>query len=126
MAWGGGVWLWFGPSYRGVSVTPVLPDGSGGEVTRSTATLIEVNGVDAGLWLLEPVLLTIIGLLAVHLFNPGQLKRKILLWCTGLALLVFCMLAIFSFGILYVPAALALLVAATADSMPKGWLRPRA
>ena len=34
LAWGGGVWLWFGPYYRGVSVTPVLPDGSGGEVTQ--------------------------------------------------------------------------------------------
>ena len=126
LAWGGGAWLWFGPSYRGVSVTPVLPGGSGGEVTQFTATLVEVNGVDVVLWLLVPVLVTIIALLAVHLVNPGQLKRKIILWCTGLALLSFCMLAIFSFGILYLPAALALLVAAVADSMPRRWLQPRA
>ena len=84
LAWGAGVWLGFGPSYRGVSVTPVLPGGSGGEVTHSTATLIEVNGVDVVLWLLVPVLLTIIALLAVYLVNPGQANRKILLWCTGL------------------------------------------
>ena len=70
LGWCGLVMVW--AVVQGVSVTPVLPDGSGGEVTRSTATLIEVNGVDAGLWLLEPVLLTIIGLLAVHLFNPGS------------------------------------------------------
>ena len=126
LAWGGGVWLWFGPSYRGVSVTPVLPDGSGGEVTHSTATLIEVSGVDVVLWLLVPVLLTIIALLAVYLVYPGQANRKILLWCTAAALLVFCALAIFSFGIFYLPSALALLVAAVADSMPRRWLRPRA
>ena len=120
------MWLGFGPSYRGVSVTPVLPDGSGGEATQFTATLIEVNGVDVVLWLLVPVLLTVIALLAVHLVNPGQANRKILLWCTAAALLVFCALAIFSFGILYVPAALALLVAAVAASMPRRWLRPRA
>ena len=126
LAWGGGAWLWFGPSYRGVSVTPVLPDGSGGEVTHSTATLIEVNGVDVVLWLLVPVLVTIIALLAVHLVNPGQANRKILLWCTAAALLVFCALAIFSFGIFYLPSALALLVAAVAASMPRRCLRPRA
>ena len=82
--------------------------------------------MDVVLWLLVPVLLTVIALLAVHLVNPGVLKRKILLWCAGLALLVFCMLAIFSIGILYVPAALALLVAAVTDSMPRRWLQPRA
>ena len=82
--------------------------------------------MDVVLWLLVPVLLTIIALLAVYLVYPGQANRKILLWCTAAALLVFCALAIFSFGILYVPAALALLVAAVADSMPGRWLRPRA
>ena len=82
--------------------------------------------MDVVLWLLVPVLLTIIALLAVYLVNPGQANRKILLWCAGLTLLVFCALAIFSFGILYVPAALALLAAAVVDSMPRRWLQPRA
>ena len=115
LAWGGGVWLWFGPSYRGVSVTPVLPDGSGGEATQF------YRYAHRGEWRGCRVVVT-----CARPFNdhcvvgrvprlPRGLNRKILLWCAGLALLVFCMLAIFSIGILYVPAALALLVAAVTD-----------
>ena len=115
LTWAAGVWLGFGPSYRGVSGT-LLPDGSCCEVTRHTATLVEMNGLIIVSWLLVPVLLTYIALAAIHLVGPGRAKRKILLWCPAVALLVFCMLAIFSFGIIYLPAAVALLIAAVTDS----------
>ena len=84
LAWAAGVWLTFGPAYEGVSVTPVLSDesatavlrgdGSGSKATRYTATLIEVNGLYVIFWLLVPVVLTGIALLAVQLTKqqPGQ------------------------------------------------------
>ena len=117
LAWAAGVWLTFGPAYAGVSVTPVLRgDGSGSEATRYTATLIEVNGLYVIFWLLVPVVLTGIALLAVQLTNNSQARRKILLWGPVVALLGFCAVAILSVGVFYLPAALALLFAAVTDS----------
>ena len=52
-------------------------------VERSGLTLVPAM-------LLVPVLLTYIPLAAIHVVNPGQAKRKILLWCPAVALLVFC------------------------------------
>ena len=110
LAWAAGVWLTFGPAYVGVSVTPVLRgDGSGSEATRYTATLIEVNGLYVILWLLVPVVLTGIALLAVQLTNNSQARRKILLWGLVVALLGLCSVTILSVGVFYLPAALALL-----------------
>ena len=126
LAWAAGVWLTFGPAYKGVSVTPVLRDasetpvlrgdGSGSEATRYTATLIEVNGLYVILWLLVPVVLTGIALLAVQLTNNSQARRKILLWGLVVALLGLCSVTILSVGVFYLPAALALLFAAVTDS----------
>jgi hypothetical protein len=114
LAWAPGVWLLFAPSYRGVSET-ILPDGST-EVTRHTATFVETNGLIVVSWLLVPVLLTYIALAATHFVEPGRAKRKILLWCPAVALLVLCMLTIFSFGMIYLLVALALFIAAVTDS----------
>ena len=126
LAWAAGVWLTFGPAYVGVSVTPVLRDesetpvlrgdGFGSEATRVTATLVEVNGLYVIFWLLVPVVLTGIALLAVQLTNNSQARRKILLWGPVVALLGFCAVAILSVGAFYLPAALALLFAAVTDS----------
>ena len=90
LTWAAGVWLTFGPAYVGVSVTPVLRnesetpvlrgDGFGSEATRVTATLVEVNGLYVIFWLLVPVVLTGIALLAVQLTNNSQARRKVLLW----------------------------------------------
>ena len=43
MAWAAGLWLAFGPVYQGVEAT--LPGESGSEVTRLSATMVEVNGL---------------------------------------------------------------------------------
>ena len=109
LAWAAGVWLAFGPAYRGVSVTP------GGETTRMSSTFLEVNGLHV-VWVpVVPILLTGIGLLAIRLTNKGETGRKTLLWGLVVVLLGFCALGVFSFGVLYAPAALALLVAAATD-----------
>ena len=83
----------------------------------ATGMFVERSGLTLVPAFLVPVLLTYIPLAAIHLVKPGQAKRKILLWCPAVALLVFCGLTLVSFGIAYLPVALALLVAAIADSI---------
>ncbi len=82
----------------------------------ATGMFVERSGLTLVPAFLVPILLTYIALAAIHLVKPGQAKRKILLWCPAVALLVFCMLTIFSFGMIYLLVALALFVAAVADS----------
>ena len=65
-AWAAGVFFAFGPVYQGESVTPALPGETGGEVIRSSATAIEVNGLHVILLLLVPILLT-----AIHFVGPS-------------------------------------------------------
>ena len=109
----GSVFFAFGPVYQGESVTPTLPGEPGGEVIRSSATAIEVNGLHVILLLLVPILLTAITLLGLRLQQTTM--RKILLWSPAVVLLGFCFVAIASIGMFYLPTALALLVAAIAD-----------
>ena len=83
----------------------------------ATGMFVERSGLTLVPAFLVPILLTYIPLAAIHLVKPGQAKRKILLWCPAVALLVFCGLTLVSFGIAYLPVALALFVAAVADSI---------
>ena len=126
LAWIAGIWLALGPVYQGVSppvvvqsesvspasgneaAIPVLDDESGGETKRFTATLIEQNGLWVLWLLLVPVLLTGIVLRAVWQNNA----RNALLWGIALALLGLCVLAGYSIGVFYLPAALALVFTA--------------
>ena len=82
----------------------------------STPSFVERNGPIVLAGLLVPVLLTYVPLATIHLVKPGQPKRKILLWVPAVALLALCMVFYLSYGIALLPAALALLVAAIADS----------
>ncbi len=113
LAWAVGLWLAFWPTYSGVSVTPALP---GSETTPFSDTLIGVNGLYV-IWLLAvPVLLTGLALLALRTANTRRrVGRTILLWVPAVALLGFCAVAILSIGVFYLPAALSLLIAASAD-----------
>ena len=115
LAWVAGVGLAFIPFYQGQSVTASLPGEPGGEVTRFSSTLVETNGLYAMLLLLIPILLTGIALLAIQFPNRGQPGRKVLLWGLAVVFLGLCAVAMFSVGLFYVPAALALLVAACTD-----------
>ena len=103
------------PVYQGESVAPALPGESVGERTWMSSTLIAENGLHVVLLLLVPIFLTAITLLGLRLTAKSQTVRKVLLWGPAVVLLGFCFVAIASIGMFYLPAALALLVAAIAD-----------
>ena len=104
LAVGAGLWLVFLPSYQGVSETV----SSSGAVTRSsdTATLIGENGSWVVFLLCVPVLLAALGSFATIR------ESRVLAWVLGAALCGFVLLTGFSIGLLYAPAAFALLLAA--------------
>ena len=79
-----------------------------------SASFVEENGWAALLPMFLPVLLTGLALIALCLWTGG--RRGIALIVAGMAaaLLAFCGLGYLSFGILYSPAALAMIVAAVA------------
>ena len=118
LAWGVGLWLAFGPVYSGVSSTPVQVNPETGQVagqqnvemTRYTESLIEANGLSAGLYLLVPLVLTALYALAVHLIGVAWLVRKGIQWVSVVALLAACLLSILSIGVLYLPSVIVLLV----------------
>ena len=117
LAWGAGLWMVFGPVYQGVSVSATTAGEPAGEATRHTHTLVEANGLWVLWLLLIPVVMSGLVLLAIALTVQGQTRRKALLWTPALALLVFCVVGIFSIGLFYLPALVALLVAAVTDSL---------
>ena len=91
LAWIAGIFLAFGPVYSG-----------------SSSSLVEKNGLWVLWLLLVPVLLTGIVLRAVWQNNA----RNALLWGVALVLLGLCVLAGYSIGVFYLPAALALVFTA--------------
>ena len=128
MAWIAFLWLAFWPyAYQGVSATPVQVDELGkpvgeieSEVVRYSASLVEVNGLGVLVPLFIPVALTGLGLMMLAAWSEGGVRRTILLWIFTAALLGFCVLGFLSFGIMYVPAAIALAVAAVLQSLRSG------
>ena len=128
LAWGAFLWLAFWSyAYQGVSATPVQVNELGnpvGEmemgVERHSASLVEVNGVQVLLPLFIPALLTGMALIALLAWSEGGVRRKILVWILTAALLGFCVLGYLSIGVLYVPAAIALVVATVLQSLRSG------
>lgn len=113
LAWGAFLFLAFWPHfYQGTEATPVAPDGSGGEIVSVSASLIEVNGRWVLIPILVPVVLTGLALVTAWAWNGSRGVNRLLMWATAALLLVFCGLALFSLGIFYLPAALALLASA--------------
>ena len=105
-----------GPVYQGVSQTAVTPGGVASESTRVTATFVEVNGLGVLSLLMVPVALTALALLAALITGVGFARRRVLLWVSSVLLLGACAVAIFSIGLFYLPAAVALIVSAVAGS----------
>ena len=124
MAWGAFLWLAFWPhAYQGVSATPVQVDELGNpvgvsesEVVRYSASLVEVNGVWVLIPLFIPVILTGLALIALLTWRGRSAGIALILWVLAVFLLAFCLLGSLSFGMLYTPSALALLVAAVTFS----------
>ena len=104
-----GSWLAFSPGlYQGVSVTV---SSSGEVVERSEqASLLAENGMWALALLAVPVALTGLGVF-------GAARRfRILLWSAAVVLLVFSVISGMTIGLFYLPAAIALLVAAALNN----------
>ena len=120
LAWAAWVWLAFWPhSYQSVSVTPVQVDESGNvigavesEVVRHSASFAEVNGIWPLLALFIPVVLTGLALMALLTWKGRSAGRVLIIGGLALALLAFCALGYLSFGIMYLPSALALMASA--------------
>ena len=122
LAWAAWLWIAFWPySYQGVSATPVQVDELGNvigtaesEVVRYSSSFVEVNGVGSLLLLFIPALLTGLALIGLLTWKRRSGFRVLLMSGLAFALLAFCGLGYLSFGIMYLPAALALIVAAAA------------
>ena len=119
LTWVAALLLVFGPVYQGVAITAVTPGDAASESTRFTGSLIAVNGLRVLPILLVPVVLTGLALLAVLLTSDGQTRRKVVLWISAVLLLGFCALGIWTFGLFYAPAALALVCLAILGSFSR-------
>lgn len=107
-AWAATLFFLFWPIYGGVSVSP----GESGMSRVSGKTLLEVNGTWAAFLIILPIIFTAIGLIASL---PGTTSPRLMLtlrWAAFALMLLFCVVGIYSLGIFYLPAALAVLVAA--------------
>ena len=119
LAWTAWLWFAFWPhSYQGVSATPVQVDELGNvigsaesEAARYSASFVEVNGIWPLLALFIPVVLTGLALMALLTWEGRSAGRVLTIGGLALALLAFCILGYLSFGVMYLPAALALIVA---------------
>jgi hypothetical protein len=110
LAAGVGLVLW--PcAYQGIEAQPA--PGGAPQQRQLCATLIEANGVDVLGVLTLPVLLAGVGLVAVYR------RRRGILFTVMVALVAFCLLAVASVGLLYLPAAAALVIAVV------GWRQQR-
>ncbi len=114
------LWLVLWPyfySYRSVSVAS---GASTPEVVQGAASLIEVNGATAFVPLAAPVVLAALAFASVQARHRVQvILRRLALWTAGVLLLGFCVLAGFSIGAFYVPAAVLSLAAAVVGSVSR-------
>lgn len=148
LAWGVALWLAFWPGlYQGVSATAVfvatheadpqstgpLPldaraistlPGDGGESVRSSATLIQVNG----LWVLGllaiPIVLTGLALISATMRQPGRAAGsrypwRLLGWVAALLLLGLSIVGSVSLGLFFLPVALLTLASVALRSRPR-------
>ena len=122
LAWAASAWLAFGPISQGVSYSGLDESSSTlnpEEWTHYTETLIEANGLGAVWVIAVPILLTGIVVWTLHRTDSAKLWRKVLIWVFVLTLVGLSIMTLLSVGSLYVPAALALLIAAVANSIAK-------
>ena len=91
-------------SYKGTAVST-----GGGVVDETSASLIEQNGMGVLVWLIIPVLLCLVAFLVTLLRIRGG---RVIMWAMTVLLLLFGLVSILSIGAFYLPAALALIIAA--------------
>ena len=105
------IWLAVGPAYQGESVAAVATGGVAGEPVRTTATLIEVNGPRVLFLIFTPVILTALAALAATVIRADSVWRGPLVLALAVLLLGLCVVALFSIGLLFLPAAIFLVFA---------------
>ena len=130
-AWAAFLFLLFWPTYSGSSVSAVAVNIAGDlpsrapltlvepEVTRETfsATIIDVNGLRVVPILALPLALTAAAAMAVVLLPTRPRFGLRLMWTSTIAAALFSMLALFSIGLFYFPAVLALILASIIASI---------
>jgi len=107
----------FGPVYQGVFPTvETRPEGFAIESVEISETLLKANGLSAFPLLIGPVVLTalVVAMLMTTRIKPST--RKVSLWVAAVLLLGFCVVGALSIGMFYLPATLALVVAAVLGS----------
>ena len=148
LAWGVALWLAFWPGlYQGASATAVFvatheadpqstgplsldasaistPPADGPESARFSKSLIQENGVWVLGLLAIPLFLTGLGLTSAAMRHPGRAAGsrypwRLVGWVAALLLLGFCIVAIFSVGLFYLPVALLTLASVALRSRPK-------
>ena len=110
-------------SYQGVSATPVNVDETGATESvevRHSASFTEVNGYGTLIPLFIPVLVTGMALPFLLTRRERRVTNAMVLWGLSAVLLVFCGLGSLSFGMLYLPAAIALIVTAVIFGTGRG------
>ena len=110
LAWAAFLFLLLWPVYQGVENAP--PGTVDDAVRPFKLTLIQVNGLRVLPLIFMPVAVTGFGFWVSWAANMQRRVRRMLLWGATVVLLAFCLAGIFSIGLLYVPAWLALLRAA--------------
>lgn len=81
----------------------------------TTATFVEVNGLSSLSIVTTPVILTGIALLGLLAFRNRTASRMACLWVPTVGIIGFCFVAIYSVGLLYLPALVALVVSGLAE-----------
>lgn len=128
LAIGASLWLALWPGfYKGVAAeaapatsaaeTQAKPPAQTRQFSRS---LVDVNGVKVVPILIFPVAVTLIALLAALWRDVSG--SKLVLWANAGILVAFCLVAAFSVGLFYLPAAAGVMTAAFLNQ----WSRPLA
>ena len=115
LAWAVLLFLIFATTYTSQTVEATLPGEPPAEPVTATATFVEVNGLSALAIVATPVALTGLALLGLLAFRDRHARRIAWLWVSTIGVIGFCFVAIYSVGLLYLPAGVALMVAALAD-----------
>ena len=118
MTWLPLAFLLLGPVYQAAEAT-VGPEGT---TSRGyTSTLVDVNG-----WRVLPLLLAPVGLTAAGIVGASRVRAvpttgrpaigRVILWVSAVLLLGFCAVGVWTIGLFYLPAALALAGAAAVST----------
>lgn len=116
LAWAVSLYFAFYPCvYQGTTVTTQ----TGITISESgcSGSLVTVNGLRVLLVLAVPVAITGLGLFAMISNIVTYGVTRILLWASGISMVLICLMGALSVGVLYIPAAIAMMVSAIAGPL---------